>query len=313
MNNTITIAIPVYNGEKYLQKALQSIVSQTLKVDQVLICDNNSTDNTLELVNKFSQQNPDIKVNVHVNKSNIGALPNFNKCFELCETRYLLILSVDDRLKNDALEKLIEYHNENPGFAVVAGNIDIINEYEEVKFPAIEQRTVVFDKGQFLELVKETRLWIQVSAALFNMDYIRKIGFWDVTNIGGDERYWAQILQQYRLAIIADSVTYQMAHKEQTGNSEHLRFKDKIGHFEANLRIAEFESNPDRIKKTEKLLKEWIASQSISVSRSVWKNFGKRHLAIKYWLYGLKKMPKYYLNRYVYVKIKKPIKRILNR
>jgi len=291
MEKKITVAMPVYNGEKYILKALQSIALQTIKVDQILICDNKSTDNSLNIVKNFAKDNPDLDIKVHVNPNNIGSLPNFNKCFELCDTKYLLILCIDDRLKNNGLEKLLDFHKKNPELAVVAGNVDLIDENERIIKKSENKKTVVFEKGQFLELVEETNLWIQVSAALFNMDCSRKIGFWDTSNIGGDERYWAQLLKQFQLSIIADSVTSQMVREDQSGTKETLNFKDKIMHFETNINTSNYESNPHRRKKMKNLLKKWAACQSISIGRKLWKYYGEYSLSIKYWMYGIRQNP----------------------
>ena len=210
----------------------------------------------------------------------------------MCETNYLLILSLDDRLKADALEKLGSFHEKNPGFAIVAGNVGYINEHEEVISPASPKNTVIFKKGQFLELVKETNLWIQPSSVLFNMVNSRKIGFWDTSNIGGDERYWAKVLKYSQLAIIGDTVINQMVRKDQSGTLETLVYKDKIMHFKSNIKVANFETDPQRRKEMKKALKKWAAKQCIAVGRKVWKYYGKYRLATKYWIYGIKQNPK---------------------
>jgi len=291
MEKKITVALPVYNGEKYILKALQSIALQSIKVDNILICDNKSTDNSLNIVTSFAKEHPGLDIKIHINPQNIGSLPNFNKCFELCGTKYLLILCIDDRLKVDGLEKLLNFHKENPGFAVVAGNVDLIDENERLIRKSENKKTVIFEKGQFLELVEETNLWIQVSAALFNMDCTRKIGFWDTSNIGGDERYWAQLLKHFPLSIISDSVTYQMVRKDQSGTKETLNFKDKIMHFETNMGVSDYETNPYRRKKMKKVLKKWAANHSIGIGRKLWKYYGKYRLSIKYWVYGIRQNP----------------------
>jgi len=310
MENKVTVAIPVYNGERFILKALQSIAQQTSNVDKVLICDNKSTDGSLSIIKSFAKEHPELKIRTHVNASNIGSLPNFNKCMELCNTKYLLILAVDDRLKANAIEKLLRFYKQHADFGVVAGNVDLIDENDQlIPSSALPKKTVIFKKGQILELVEKTNLWIHPSAALYNMDCTRKIGFWDETCIGGDERYWAQILQQFPLAIIEDAITDQMVRKDQTGTLETFRFKDKIKHFDANLKVADFETDPERVKKTRKHIKKWIANQCIAISKRVFKSHGKSWLAIKYWCYGIKQDPGHFFNVYLY-RIKRKSKKI---
>ena len=53
----ISVALCTYNGEKFLKEQIDSILNQTLKVDEIIICDDISTDNTLSLLNDYSNTN----------------------------------------------------------------------------------------------------------------------------------------------------------------------------------------------------------------------------------------------------------------
>ncbi len=314
MNTKLTVAIPVYNGEQYILEALQSIVDQHAKVDQILICDNCSTDNTIEVIQRFfGQLKGETETKIHVNNENIGALRNFNKCIELCETDYLLMLHTDDKLKKDGLVKQLEFYKKHPDFAAVGGKVDGMDENGKIFLKAAVTPDMIFQKGEIMEFVSKTYLWIQPATVMLNMKYREQIGYIDGTYIGGDERFWASILLHHPIAVLGCPVIDQRVHLGQGGTREHLRYKDKILHFEKNLEVANLESSPERIRKTRKLILNWVASQSIAVSHSVNKNFGETRLAIKYWLYGLRKNPVHYFKRYVLSKVKKPVKRILNR
>lgn len=313
MKQKVTIAIPVFNGEKYILEALQSIIDQTIKVDQILICDNQSTDNTSKIINRFKKEHENWNIKLHTNKTNIGNIRNYNKCMELCQTDYLLILSSDDRLKKETIKKQLNFFETHPELALVGGVVDYINSNGEIIVHSKKSEDRIYNKGELLEFISKTRLWVQHSAVLMKTKFTNTIGFWDSKNIGGDERFWAQVLLSYPIAFLGDTLAEERRHSEQLGNREHLRYKDKILHFETNYKVANFESNPQRIKKTKKVINDWIASQSIFVSNSVWKKTGKKKLAMKYWIYGLKKNPDYYFRRYIYWKMKTAIKNIKNK
>lgn len=313
MKKKVTVAIPVFNGEKYILEALQSIIDQTVKVDHIIVCDNHSTDNTAQIVNRFKLEHEKWDIKLHINELNIGNIKNYNKCIELCQSDYLLILSSDDRLKNHTIEKQLNFFESHPKFALVGGRVDNIDSAGEIILRNTKLKDRIFNKREILELINETRLWIQHSSVLLNTKFTKTIGFWDTTHIGGDERFWAQVLLKYPIALLGEVLVEERIHLEQLGKKEHLKYKDKIMHFETNYKIAYYESSPERIKKTQKLLKNWIASQSIIVSNSVWKNSGEKQLAIKYWYYGLKTNPVYFIKRYTYVQVKKATKRVLNR
>lgn len=307
----ITVTIPVFNGEKYILEALQSIINQTIKIDHIIICDNHSTDNTVKIVEKFKSEYKDWDIQLHINNVNLGNMRNYNKCMELCHSDYLLILSSDDKLKPDTIEKQVHFLEEHPEIAFVAGKVDYIDENGLFIGRDKKINDRIFKKGEILELIQATNLWIQHSAVLFNTKYTKNIGKWEYKLIGGDERFYARVLRKYPIALLGDFLVEQRVHSEQLGTREHLRYKDKIMHFETNLKVADWEENPERARKARKILKNWIAAQSIVVSKSAWKNFGKKHFAIKYWFYGLKTNPNYYFNRYIYSNLKRTAKRIL--
>ena len=83
-----------------------------------------------------------------------------------------------------------------------------------------------------------------------------------------------------------------MVRKDQSGTLETLVYKDKIMHFKSNIKIANFETDPQRRKEMKKALQKWAAKQCIAVGRKVWKYYGKYRLATKYWIYGIKQNPK---------------------
>jgi len=313
MKKEVTVTIPVFNGEKYILEALKSIIDQTIKINHIIICDNHSTDNTVKAVKNFKREHEEIDIQIHINNANLGNMRNYNKCMELCHSDYLLILSSDDKLKPDTIEKQVHFLEEHPEIAFVAGKVDYIDEDGNLIGKDRKVKDCILKKGEILELIQATNLWIQHSAILFNRKYTKTIGDWEYKLIGGDERFYARVLRQYPIALLGDYLVEQRVHTEQLGTREHLRYKDKIMHFETNLKVADWEDDPKRASKAKKILKKWIASQSIAVSNSAWKNFGKKQLSIKYWFYGLKTSPNYYFKRYIYSKMKRTAKLIFYR
>jgi glycosyltransferase involved in cell wall biosynthesis len=75
----ITVAMPVYNGEGYVNLAIQSVLDQTYSDFELLIVNNCSTDGTLEVVKAFS----DPRTRLHINSSNLGMVGNWNRSIEL--------------------------------------------------------------------------------------------------------------------------------------------------------------------------------------------------------------------------------------
>lgn len=90
----ISVALTTFNGARFLSDQLQSILNQTVRPDQVVICDDRSSDSTVEIANSFVQKT-DVRVDVYVNEINLGVNKNFEKAVRLCDQDTDLILFCD--------------------------------------------------------------------------------------------------------------------------------------------------------------------------------------------------------------------------
>lgn len=75
----ISVAMTTYNGSKYIIKQLDSLKNQSRKIDELVICDDCSTDNTVELVNDYIKSNNLEGWNIYSNENNLGFINNLNR------------------------------------------------------------------------------------------------------------------------------------------------------------------------------------------------------------------------------------------
>ena len=99
----VTVAVPVYNGEKYVSEAIDSILAQTFQDFEVIICDNASTDRTEEICRGYAVRDP--RVTYHRNEVNRGIHRNFTRSARLSRGEYFMWLSHDDKLAPEFLER----------------------------------------------------------------------------------------------------------------------------------------------------------------------------------------------------------------
>lgn len=110
-NKLFTIAIPTYNGSKTIRCLLDSIVSQYDECIEILIINNCSTDNTLEIVESYLDKLPNLKI---VNQtSNVGPDANFLDCFKMAEGKYVHLISDDDVYIENGIKRIIEILNKD--------------------------------------------------------------------------------------------------------------------------------------------------------------------------------------------------------
>ena len=101
--NIITV-IPVYNGERFLRRTLQSVTAQTIRPDRLVVLDNCSTDGTEKIVREFAA----LKCEWVRNDRNLGLFGNMNRALEFADqTRYLHILCADDLITPKFFETMI--------------------------------------------------------------------------------------------------------------------------------------------------------------------------------------------------------------
>jgi len=99
----VSICIPTYNSARYIKSTIQSVLNQTYSTLEIIICDDNSSDNTLEIVKSLN----DSRITIHVSPQNHGITANWNASVEKCSGMYVKLLCADDILKPDCIEKQI--------------------------------------------------------------------------------------------------------------------------------------------------------------------------------------------------------------
>lgn len=104
----ITVIINVYNGEKYIKKCLDSVINQTYQNLEILIINDGSTDNTLDIINKYK----DARINI-INQENKGLSLSRNVGIDNAKGEYLYFVDADDFIENDTIEYLYNLCKKN--------------------------------------------------------------------------------------------------------------------------------------------------------------------------------------------------------
>lgn len=123
----ISVAMTTYNGSKYIQEQLESIKDQTLMTDEVIICDDGSTDNTVSIVREFIKKNRLKDWLVEVNDPNVGWKKNFFKAISKTTGDIVFFSDQDDVWKRDKIETMAKLMSEK-GMACLYANKDFIDE-----------------------------------------------------------------------------------------------------------------------------------------------------------------------------------------
>ncbi len=125
MRPRVTLAIPVYNGEKFISEAIRSILAQDYSDFELIITDNASTDSTEMICREFAAA--DARIKYVRNERNLGAGPNHNKGFELSSGEFFKWCACDDLISPEYLGQCVRALEKDPGVVIAFGatlNVD---------------------------------------------------------------------------------------------------------------------------------------------------------------------------------------------
>ncbi len=115
----VTILTPVYNGEKYLAECIESVLAQTYQNFEYIIVNNCSKDGTLAIAQEYAKK--DKRIRVHDNTDFLAVIANHNLAFTLMspQARYCKVVSGDDWIFPDCIERMVEFSEANPSAGFV--------------------------------------------------------------------------------------------------------------------------------------------------------------------------------------------------
>lgn len=145
----VSVLMPVFNGEKYVASAVQSILHQTFQDFEFVIVDDGSTDRTREIIDTYSSE----KINVITNPHNLGVIRSLNKGIKHCRGRYIARMDADDISLPERLAQQVAFLDKIP-------TIDIVG----------TQMIIIDDHGVILRVVKQQvdHLGIKLSSLFFS-------------------------------------------------------------------------------------------------------------------------------------------------
>ena len=123
----VSIGFPVYNGERYLAEAIESVLGQTYRNFELIICDNGSTDRTEEICRRFAAS--DARIRYFRNDRNLGASRNFNLTVEHASGKYFKWVAHDDRIGPEYLALCTAALERDPGVVLCQTQVKVIDEY----------------------------------------------------------------------------------------------------------------------------------------------------------------------------------------
>lgn len=123
----VSVVMGIYNCEKTLKESMDSLLNQTYDSFEIIICEDGSKDNTLQIAKDYVKKYPK-KIRLIQNETNRGLAYSLNKCIEVSTGEYIARMDADDIAYKDRLEKQMNYLETHPDCALVGSQAFLFNE-----------------------------------------------------------------------------------------------------------------------------------------------------------------------------------------
>ena len=125
-NPLVSILIATYNSEDFIRETLDSVLNQTYTNLEIVLCDDASSDGTVNVLKEYQKKNERIKI--IQNDRNLGISLNMNNGIGQCNGKYIAILDADDWAYPYRIEEQVNLMEENPKVVLCSGYMDICDE-----------------------------------------------------------------------------------------------------------------------------------------------------------------------------------------
>lgn len=123
----VSVALCTYNGANFVEKQIWSILNQTMSVNEIVVCDDGSDDNTMQILEELLKETT-IAFRVFRNERRLGPSRNFKRALELCQGDIVFLSDQDDIWKENKVQVVVDWFKENPTKTVVFSDADLIDE-----------------------------------------------------------------------------------------------------------------------------------------------------------------------------------------
>ncbi len=221
----ISVIIPNYNYADYLEKRLSSVLNQTYPIYEIIILDDNSKDNSVEIIERFVQNHPEMKFKVIKNKENKGVFSQWLTGVEKAKGDYFWIAEADDLAKPNFLETVIKGFNDektilsyceteriNEKGRVIADNS---KDFSDIFRTGLYDSDFVMDGETFIRTqLSVLNVILNVSSVLWKKgDYKDIFTVAKEYKVAGDWYIYANVLKNGKVAYFHESLNCQRKHE----------------------------------------------------------------------------------------------------
>lgn len=206
----ISVIIPVYNRAKLIKRAINCVLNQSFKDYEIIVIDDGSTDETLEILESFKE----IKV---IKQKNFGVSHARNQGIKSSKYPWIAFLDSDDEWHQDKLEKQINFHMQNKDILFSHTNETWIRENKELKQKKQHKKPSGFCFEENLDFCK-----ISPSTVMLKKEIFKKVEYFDENlKVCEDYDLWLRILKSFEIGLMKEALTLKHAEDNQLSKKYH--------------------------------------------------------------------------------------------
>lgn len=217
----VSVIIVVYNGEKYISQAIESVLNQTYEKIELIVVDDGSIDSTAKIVKKYN----DVK---YVYQQNKGEGSARNLGIKLASGKYLAFLDADDLYREDKIEKQVKVLKENNDIQVVYNDLEVVD--ENLEYINTLKSEGVFTKKEDLLAMILYRQVVQGPICMMIRKECSENLEWDENLIYTvDYKYTIDLAYKCSFKYIEESLYIYRRHGNNISNSHNVTLNEEIG------------------------------------------------------------------------------------
>jgi glycosyltransferase involved in cell wall biosynthesis len=228
----VSVALCTYNGQAFLHQQLQSIFSQTTPVDEVIVCDEGSADDTVSIINSFKQAYPGI-IELHINKTKLGVVENFEKAVTLCKGDVIFLSDQDDVWRKDKVEKCVQFFKDHNEIYAVFSDASLIDDnsksYGKTVWEIFQFKEVADKKPKvdlYEHIISHSNVVTGACLAIRKEAVKLCTPFLKIKHMLHDEWIALKLSQLNRIHFLNDTLISYRLHASQASNA--IRIKDRV-------------------------------------------------------------------------------------
>jgi len=213
----ISVIMPVYNGERYLKDALQSVLNQSYRDFECIVIDDGSTDSSAEIIQAFND--PRI---VYVQKNHSGIVDSLNHGISISKGEYVARFDCDDICEAHRLEGQLRFFDTHPEYAMVGSHASVIDEN------GIEDGKLEYPPLEAVQIRKYALLHNPFihSSVMIRREILDKVGTYKkLYRHVEDYELWTRIAFDYSTANISQPLIKYRIHSRQVTKKNNLEMK----------------------------------------------------------------------------------------